>query len=206
LRYEGIKNWRIALAVGDYVENIEAEVLVAVRAAAQVFADLGAEVLEKEIPRLREAAQANGTMVIADAAAFHRDRLAEHPDWFGADVRERLEKGRAVTSTDYALARRTQTEMKRYFDLFFAEFDLLLLPTTATTAAPIDGLDSAAYAPKMTRFTAPFNLTGLPALSVPCGNSSDGMPIGLQLVSEAWGEAKALRAGHAFEQTMLGRK
>lgn len=191
--------WRCALAVGEYVEEAEPGVLAAVRQAAEVFRSLGHEVVEVEIPRLREAAQANSTMVIADAAAFHRERLAEHPDWFGADVRERLERGRAVTSTEYSLARRVQSEMKRYFDLFFAQYDLLLLPSTAAVAAPIEGLDSAAYAPKLTRFTASFNLTGLPALSVPCGRV-DGLPVGLQIVGKAWNERGVLQAGMAYER------
>lgn len=192
---------RIALAVGAYIEEAQPGILSAVRQAAEVFRALGHEVVEVEIPRLREAAQANGTMVIADAAAFHRERLAEHPDWFGADVRERLERGRAVTSTEYILARRVQTEMKRYFDLFFEQYDLLLLPTTAVVAAPIEGLDSAAYAPKLTRFTAPFNLTGLPALTVPCGKV-DGLPVGLQIVGKAWNESGVLQAGMAYERTV----
>jgi len=193
------KTWRIALAVGEYIDEADPQIVQAVRAAAEVFRQTGASVTEVEIARLRETAQANGTMVIADAAAFHRQRLDEHPDWFGHDVRERLEKGRAVTSTDYILARRVQSEMKRYFDLFFEQYDLLLLPTTAAVAAPIEGLDSAAYAPKMTRFTAPFNLTGLPALTVPCG-SLHGLPIGLQIVGKAWDEARVLQAGIAYEQ------
>lgn len=192
---------RCAFAVGGYIEEAEPGVLAAAREAANVFRALGVEVVEVEIPRLREAAQASGAMVIADAAAFHRERLAQHPDWFGADVRERLEKGRAVTSTEYALARRVQSEMKRYFDLFFEQHDLLLLPTTAAVAAPIEGLDSAAYAPKLTRFTAPFNLTGLPALSLPCGQV-DGLPVGLQIVGKAWNETRVLRAGMAFESAL----
>jgi aspartyl-tRNA(Asn)/glutamyl-tRNA(Gln) amidotransferase subunit A len=116
-------------------------------------------------------------------------------------VRERLERGRAVTSTEYILARRTQQELRRYFDMFFAEYDVLLLPTTATVAAPIEGLDSAAYAPRLTRFTAPFNLTGLPALSVPCGRV-DGLPVGLQIAGAPWQETKVLQAGHAFESAL----
>jgi aspartyl-tRNA(Asn)/glutamyl-tRNA(Gln) amidotransferase subunit A len=155
--------------------------------------------VEVEIPRLEEAAQANGTMVIADAAAIHRERIDQHPDWFGDDVRIRLEKGRAITSTEYILARRVQSEIKRYFGLFFDPFDVLLLPTTASVAAPIAGLDSLAYAPRLTRYTAPFNLTGLPALSLPCGLSSDGLPIGIQLVGPAWKEAAVLQAGQALE-------
>lgn len=191
--------WRCALAVGRYIEEADPDVLTAVHQAAEVFRSLGHEIIQVEIPRLREVAQANSTMVIADAAAFHRERLAEHPDWFGADVRERLERGRAVTSTEYILARRVQSEMKRYFDLFFEQYDLLLLPTTATIAAPIEGLDSAAYAPKLTRFTAPFNLTGLPALSVPCG-WVNGLPVGLQIVGRAWNERGVLQAGMAYER------
>jgi aspartyl-tRNA(Asn)/glutamyl-tRNA(Gln) amidotransferase subunit A len=198
---EQVKNKRLALAVGEYIDEAEPGVLAAVREAAVAFRSLGLQVVEVEIPRLREAAAANGTLVVADAAAFHRERLAEHPDWFGADVRERLEKGRAVTSTEYALARRVQSELKRYFDLFFEEYDLLVLPTTAAVAAPIENLDSAAYAPRLTRFTSPFNLTGLPALSIPCGKVA-GLPVGLQLVGKAWNEFGVLQAGQAFENAI----
>lgn len=197
-----MSDFRVALAVGDYISTADPEILQALARAAEAFASLGAEIVEVEIPRLEEAAHANGTMVIADAAAFHRERLAAHPDWFGEDVRARLEKGRSVSSTDYALARRVQSEMKRYFGLFFDPFDVLLLPTTASVAAPIEGLDSAAYAPRLTRFTAPFNLTGMPALSVPCGFSPDGLPIGVQLVAPAWSEQVVLQAGQALEAAL----
>ena len=71
----------------------------------------------------------------------------------------------------------------------------LLIP-----ALLIKGNDALEQARRLTRFTAPFNLTGLPALSIPCGFTLAGLPIGLQIVSEAWGEAKVLQAGHAFEQ------
>jgi aspartyl-tRNA(Asn)/glutamyl-tRNA(Gln) amidotransferase subunit A len=195
---KNIQGWNIALAVGDYIEQAEEEILIAVQQAAKGFTALGAQIHEVEIPGLQAAAQANGQMVVADAAAFHRERLASHPEWFGDDIRERLERGRSLTATDYALARRIQSETKRYFDLFFAQYDILLLPTTAVTAAPIQGLDSAAYAPQLTRFTGPFNLTGLPALSVPCGQTKQGLPIGLQIVGPAWNEAIILQASQAY--------
>lgn len=68
----------------------------------------GAQVVEVNVDFLKEAALANALMTQADGAAFHRERMKEHPDWFGADVRQRLENGAAFTSTEYILARRTQ--------------------------------------------------------------------------------------------------
>jgi len=195
---EGVAGWKIALGVGEDIESSEPEVLDAFRAAAEVF--LGANVIEVVPPDLREAAVANGKMVIADAAAFHRERLNQNPGGFGPDVRERLKAGRAITSTEYSLARRVQTQMKHAYAWFFEKFDVLLLPTTAVTAPPIENMDSAAFAPKLTRFTAPFNLTGLPALSLPCGFSPDGLPVGLQIVGRSWHEKKVLQAGFAYEQ------
>jgi aspartyl-tRNA(Asn)/glutamyl-tRNA(Gln) amidotransferase subunit A len=196
----GVSGWNIALAVGEYIEQAESEVLDAVTRAARLISAFGAHIHEVEIPILPAAAEANSQMVIADAAAFHRERLENHPDWFGADVLARLQKGRSLTATDYALARRTQSEIRRYFEIFFERYDLLILPTTAVTAAPIEGLDSAAYAPRLTRFTGPFNLAGLPALSLPAGKTKSGLPIGLQLVGPAWGEARLLQAAQAFEK------
>jgi aspartyl-tRNA(Asn)/glutamyl-tRNA(Gln) amidotransferase subunit A len=190
----------VALAAGEYVEASDPQVLGGVAEAAQVFMDLGAQVEKVDMSWLADLALANGRMVQADGAAFHRERLAEHPDWFGADVRQRLETGAALTSSEYALARRTQTEGRRRFEMFFEKFDILLLPTTPIPAPPIEGTQAIEAARQLTRFTAPFNLAGLPALSVPCGFTGENLPIGLQIISKHWGEAKALQAGHAFEQ------
>jgi len=197
---EGIRGWRVALAAGEYVEASDPQVLSGVAEAAQVFRDLGAQVEMVEMAWLEDLALANGRMVQADGAAFHRERLAERPDGFGADVRQRLETGAALTSGEYALARRTQTEGRRRFEMFFEEFDILLLPTTPIPAPPIEGTQAIEAARRLTRFTAPFNLTGLPALSVPCGFTGEKLPFGLQIIAKHWGEAKALQAGHAFEQ------
>jgi aspartyl-tRNA(Asn)/glutamyl-tRNA(Gln) amidotransferase subunit A len=197
---DGVRGWRVALAAGDYVEASDPQVMAHVSDAANVFMELGAQVTKVDMSWLGDLALANGRMVTADGAAFHRERLAEHPDWFGADVRERLETGAALTSGEYVLARRTQVESRRRFEIFFEEFDLLLLPTTPIPAPPIEGTQAIEAARRLTRFTAPFNLAGLPALSVPCGFTGAKLPIGLQMISRHWGEAKALQAGHAFEQ------
>ena len=196
----GVDDWKVALAKGKYVEEADPEVLVAVKHAAQVFMDLGAQVEEVDLSWLEELALANSQMTQADGAAFHRERLTKHPDWFGADVLQRLQNGAALSSSEYALARQTQAESRRRFEIFFKKFDLLLLPTNPIPAPLIENTNAIQAARQLTRLTSPFNLTGLPALSVPCGFTKTGLPVGLQIVSKQWGEAMILQAGHAFEQ------
>jgi len=198
---DSMRGRKIALGVGEYIESADPEVLDAVRAAAKVFASFGCPIQEVDVSWMREAALANKTMTQADGAAVHRERLREHPDWFGEDIRRRLEDGAKTTSTEYSLARRTQAEVRKKCEQFFELYDLLLTPTTPIPAPTIAGNDAVEQAGRLTRFTAPFNLTGLPALSVPCGFTTGGLPIGLQIVSRAWADAKVLNAGNVFEQS-----
>jgi aspartyl-tRNA(Asn)/glutamyl-tRNA(Gln) amidotransferase subunit A len=195
----GVKGWRAALADGEYFEDTDPEVAGAISNAAKVYQSLGMKVEKVEMSWLKEAALANAQMTQVDAAAYHRERFDAHPDWFGADVRQRLETGRALTSVEYSLARRTQAEMRHRFESFFATYDVLLLPTTPITAPLIESTEAVQAARQLTRFTAPFNLAGLPALSIPCGVTKTELPIGLQIVSRAWGEIKILRAGQVYE-------
>ncbi len=191
---------RIALGVGKFIETSDPEVLNAIHETAKVFESIGCRVQEVNVDWLRDAALANKTMTQSDGAAVHRDRLRDHPEMFGEDVRRRLEDGAKTTSTDYILARRTQTEVRKRCESFFESHEFLITPTTPIAAPTIEGNDAVEQAGRLTRFTAPFNLTGLPALSIPCGFTSEGMPIGLQIVARAWGDAKVLNAGYAFEQ------
>jgi aspartyl-tRNA(Asn)/glutamyl-tRNA(Gln) amidotransferase subunit A len=191
---------KIALGVGEFIDGADAEVLNAIRETAKIFKSMGCKVQEVNVDWMQEASLANATMTRSDGAAFHRDRLREHPDWFGEDIRRRLEDGAKTTSTEYALARRTQTEVKKRCEIFFESYDLLLTPTTPITAPTIEGNDAVEQAARLTRFTAPFNLTGLPAISIPCGFTKSGLPIGLQIISRAWADAKVLNAAYAYEQ------
>jgi aspartyl-tRNA(Asn)/glutamyl-tRNA(Gln) amidotransferase subunit A len=197
---DGMSGRKIALAVGSFIDESDAEVLEAVYKSTRILEKQGAIITEFNMDFLREAALANGIMTQADGAAFHRERLKEHPDWFGADVRLRLETGAAFTSSEYSLARRTQVEATRRFELLFDEYDALILPTTPIPAPVLEGENAIERARQLTRFTAPFNLSGLPALSVPCGFTTEGLPIGLQIVSRAWNEAGVLRTGYTFQQ------
>jgi len=198
---------KIALAVGSFIEEVtDPEILEAVRKSAKILEEQGVVITEVNVDFLREAAQANALMTQADGAAFHRDRMKEHPDWFGADVRQRLETGAAFTSSEYALARRTQVETRRRCEILFDQFDVLILPTTPIAAPVLEGENAVERARQLTRFTSPFNLTGLPALTVPCGFTQEELPIGLQIVSRPWNESGVLRAGYAYQQATSWHK
>lgn len=191
---------KVAFGSGEYVEASDPEVLNAVRETAHVFEGMGCKIQKVNVDWMQEAALANALMTRSDGAAVHRDRLKEHPELFGDDIRRRLEDGAKTTSTEYILARRTQAEVQKRCELFFESSDFLIVPTTSIAAPTIEGHDAVEQAAKLTRFTAPFNLTGLPAISIPCGFTKEGLPIGMQIISRAWGDAKVLNAAYAYEQ------
>jgi len=197
---DDVKGRKITLGVGKFIETSEPEILKAVQEAAKVFESLGCQVQEEDVSWLKEAALANKLMTQSDGAAVHRDRLQEHPELFGDDIRRRLEDGANTSLTDYILARRTQAEVRKRFERFFESSDFLITPTTPIAAPTIEGHDAVEQAGRLTRFTAPFNLAGLPALSLPCGFTKDDLPIGLQIISRSWGESKVLNIGYVFEQ------
>ena len=191
---------KIAIASGDFIETADLEVIESVREAAKVFESMNCKVDKVNVDWLEEVALARKAIALPDAVTVHSERLTQHPEMFGDDVRRRLEEGVNISAKEYVLARRTQAEAKKRFELFFESYDFLILPTTPIAAPTIEGHDAVEQAGRLMSFTGPFNLTGLPALSVPCGFTKDGLPIGLQIVSRAWADAKALTAGYAYEQ------
>ena len=200
---DGIAGWRIGVVADEWLGDVEPDVRTAFRAAVDVLTSVGAWIDELATPDLPDAARLNGLMTTADAAAFHRERMERAPDDFGADVLTRLRRGAAYGAADYADARRRQTILRRTFSSWFVEhggeLDVVVLPTTPSAAPRIAGLEAVATAAMLTRLTAPFNFTGLPALSVPCGVTSDGLPVGLQIVGAPWAERRVLRVGRAYE-------
>ena len=146
-----VEGRKIALGMGEFIETSEPEVLESTYKAANVFESLGCKVQEVNLDWLREAALANKLMTQSDGAAVHRDRLKEHPDWFGEDIRRRLEDGANTSSTEYVLARRIQAEVRKRFEHFFESYDLLMIPTTPIAAPTIEGHDAVEQAGRLTR-------------------------------------------------------
>ncbi len=202
----GVRGLRIGVVTGRFMTRLGAEeravpeVATAVRAAADVLAREGARVEDAELPRSDELQRTQLFVIGAEAGAFHHERIAANRDAYGADVARRIDTGLTRTGTEYALARRTRDELRRAYATALAEWDAVILPTAPTTAPLREGEDAIAAAAKLTAYTSPFNLTGVPAISIPCGFDASGLPIGVQLVARPWAEARLLRIARAYER------
>jgi len=195
---DGAKDVRVIVPTNHFFDDIDPEVDAAVRAAVAVLASLGASVTELALPRA-DLISAQRAILLTDAAAYHREHLRERAADIGADVLTRLRTGQTFTGTDYAQARRDQGELRREWLAVLREHDVILSPTTPIAAPPREGQDAVAAAQRLTANTAPFNLTGLPAVSIPCGFTQAGLPIGLQLAAGPWRERFLLRVARAYE-------
>jgi aspartyl-tRNA(Asn)/glutamyl-tRNA(Gln) amidotransferase subunit A len=196
---DGVAGWRVALADDAYFHQVDPAVWQAVEAAASIFTQLGANVERISLPEIPLAAQTNTLMTTSDGASVYREQMANRPEDFGVDVLRRLQFGAAFTSSEYSQARRTQAILRRDFEQFFADWNILLTPATPIPAPLIEGPDAVEQARLLTRFTSPFNLTGLPAISIPCGFNPEGLPLGLQLIARHWDEARLLQAAYAYQ-------
>lgn len=195
---EGASGMRILVPTNYFFDEIDAEVDTAVREAARVFTTLGASVSEAALPRT-ELLAAQRAILLTDAAAYHREHLRERAADIGVDVLTRLRAGQTFTGMDYAQARRDRDELRREWLGVLGAYDVILSPTTLIAAPPRDGQDAVATAQRLTANTLPFNLTGLPAISIPCGFTQAGLPIGLQLAASPWRERLLLRVARAYE-------
>ena len=202
---KGAQGLRILVPTTHFFVDADEEVEGAVREAAKQLASLGARVEERALPHTEMLRDTQRAIISSDALAYHKDHLKEHPDDFGPYVAERMKGAESITASELALARRTQAQIRSDWTQMLREFDVILTPTTPSSALPREdarpaGERDAAAARLMTSYTSPFNLTGLPAISIPCGFTTSGLPIGLQLAAGPWKEALLLRAARAYER------
>jgi aspartyl-tRNA(Asn)/glutamyl-tRNA(Gln) amidotransferase subunit A len=196
---DGIAGLRIGVARAFFFEQCAADVVAAVEAALGVFEDLGALVEETPLPDM-DAAYTAGTVTIAvEGAAFHAADLRTRPGLFSDELRAAFELGSFYSGVDYVQAQRLRRHLMAATERAIAGFDAVVMPTSPVPATSILGtpLEHAMLRP---RNTMPFNVLGLPAISVPCGFTTDGLPVGLQIVGKAFDEAGVLRIAQAYEQ------
>ena len=202
-----IEGQRIGIPARYFYDRARPEVEDAVRAALRVLTDLGAQVIEIDIPDIEHSAAAAAVIYYAEATAYHDDEfLAGRGHLFTDRVRGFLELGNFILARDYLQAQRYRTLLGRRVAAQWRRVDLIVTPTLPITATglgqptvSIRGDEQPTYL-ALLRNTEPFNLTGLPALTVPCGLSTGGLPIGMQIVGRPFDEGGVLRLGDAFQR------
>ena len=203
---DGVAGLRIGIPDDFFYDVIDEEVSAAISEAAGILAELGAVVERCSIPALNHALGISSTILVTEAAETLLTHMRERPEDIGADVRARLYLGAMTPAVDYVKAQRARAAYNEHLADAMSDYDLLLAPTAAVGAPGIDqefvevGGKMENALSLMSRLTRPFNITGQPAVSVPCGFTSEGMPIGMQLAGRMWEDSVVLRAAHAFEQ------
>ena len=196
----GLRGLRVGVPREFFFENVDPEVEKSVQSAIGVLGELGAIVTEVEVPLIAEIPGALTAMMLPEALAYHQKWMAERPDDYGDDVRYRLELGSGYLAVHYVQAQRLRgIAVEAWRQDVFPKVDLVATPTTPVTARPISEGDLQVTF-SLIRFTNLFNFLGVPAISLPCGFSTEGLPIGLQLAGRWWDEGTMLRAAHAYEQ------
>ena len=194
-----IRGTRMGAARPFFFDNCDDEVVSAVDAALRVFDDMGAFVDEIALPDMDAAIAAASVITGAEAAAYHATSLRERPEAYGPEVRAWLETGALYSAVDYVQAQRLRHRLVRETRRAMAGFDAIVMPTSPVPPTPLDD-EPAGHGMLRWRNTGPFIVVDLPAISIPCGLTSGGLPIGLQIVGHMFGEAGLLRIAHAFER------
>jgi Asp-tRNA(Asn)/Glu-tRNA(Gln) amidotransferase A subunit family amidase len=160
--------------------------------------------VELEVPTDR-------TLQMAEAYAYHAENVAKTPELYQPETLRRIRSGEKASATEYIQQRRDLDEARRSIRAVFADVDVLVTPTMPMASPAIADLRATpeALRPaelKLLRNTRPFNVWGLPAISVPCGFTQSGLPIGLQIAGPHWREDLVLRVAHAYEQATAWHK
>jgi aspartyl-tRNA(Asn)/glutamyl-tRNA(Gln) amidotransferase subunit A len=195
-----VSGLRIGVPRNFYFDDIDPETAAAVRALADTLAQAGALLVELGVEGAEQAHAHATTIIYCDACALHGKALDNERAKISAPVFERMIKGRNRSGIDYAAALRFREAWTTYLRKLFRRVDVLLYPTSPYPAPPIEQQAHLEEATRhATRFTYGGALAGLPGLSLPCGLTSSGLPIGALLEGAWWSEATLLRAGKAWQ-------
>ncbi|HEY2382344.1 MAG TPA: amidase [Terriglobia bacterium] len=194
-----IRNIRIGIPHTYFYEQLDPDVATAVRKGLGSMERLGAKIVDVGLATVPAHSGAWVQIASPEAYAYHERHLEEHGELYGADVRTRLESGRTLLSVDYVRACEVRRQIQSECAKAFEKCDVMVTPTVPIPAPRIDALNQTAIA-ALGRFTRYFNLAGVPAISVPCGFTRDGLPIGMQIIGKTCDEETVLRVAHAYEQ------
>ena len=206
----GIRGLRVGV-LSDRVsaDGVEPDVRDAVTRAVGQLGELGAEVEEISIPLVAQSAAISTTLIYVDATAVHRRGLEDYPEKYDHNNRVRLLTGALIPAQAHHKANRLRQMLREQILDALSRVDVLALPASSVQATPIPtepGLsrngkeEFLAMLGGRRSYTSPFNVAGVPALSINCGFTSDGLPVGLQLVGRPYDEPTVFRAAYAYEQ------
>ncbi len=196
-----VSTLRIGLPRAVFYEMLDPEVEKAVNEALQLLRRLTASTRDVELPSYKTL-----PVVGAEAYAFHAPYFTKAPQLYQPATRQRLEPGSTVTAAAYIEGRRELDRLRHAVTAVFSDVDVLVTPTTPILPQTVQAaLDNPALPPPggvapSLRNTQPFDIFGLPSISIPCGFSRSGLPIGLEISGPRLGESLVLALAHAYEQ------
>jgi aspartyl-tRNA(Asn)/glutamyl-tRNA(Gln) amidotransferase subunit A len=200
-----VRGVRLGIPENFFFEHVDSEILSAVRAAIQMLERQGARVVPVKLPHFEHSSAAAAQLTLVEATSYHEHHLRRRPQDYGDDVRLRLYAASNFLATDYVKSQRVRTLLQQVSAKAFEQADVIVTPTLPAFPPPIkeyfvqSGDMREHVIDAFIRFNNPFNLTGLPAISVPCGFGSANLPIGLQIVGKPFDEATVLRLAHAYQ-------
>ena len=198
---DGVDGVRIGVPENYFFDDLAPGVGEAVRAAADQLARLGAVLVPVRLDGAETVQRRVMPMVWADLYQFHKERVTSQADMYGEDVLGRILLGKDISGADYAEALRHREQWNRIMARTLREVDVILTPTSPVPAPLIDDSgDMVATTHRLTSFTFPFSWSGVPGLSVPCGFTPEGMPVGVQVHGRKWEEGLLLRIGTAYQR------
>jgi aspartyl-tRNA(Asn)/glutamyl-tRNA(Gln) amidotransferase subunit A len=202
----GLRGTRVGVMGGFITEPMGPGVKQAVTAAFEKLEGLGASVEPVELPFQPQARMVNGSIISAEAASYHQTTMESNPGDYDPATLERLAGGRRLLATSYVQALESRRRIRDQLLAVMDGLDLLALPMEPLVAPLIGGGEvtlgrrTTDVRGAVTKYTGLFNLTGFPAISLPCGFTPEGLPVGFQLVAKPLEEAALLRAAYAYEE------
>ena len=201
---EGVKALKIGLDRKYLSCAMDPAVIENIERVASVFKELGAELIEVDMPDHSALVEGSGVTVGAEVALAHQQYYPENKDLYGPGLQDLLDGGIAASAMQYADMERKREVFRSGVNQLFHQVDMLLSPAMIVSVPDLDAMDVAVADLEVLRnfitYTVPFNYSGHPALTMPTGLDSNGLPQSFQLIGPMLGEASLLQAGYAFEE------